>query len=167
MSLEIKNFNFRDATEEEYAALVKCRNQIRLEQLPDDPPIPLDEAIQGYKNIPDFIELVPWVAQDSNKNEILAYGLINFSREDNLHMAQFAINVLPEFRRQGLGKQFLARIIEVAQKEIKFIIRKILDTNQAELEFLEVDTAKLEEMIAKDWPTITYTEVLKILLPLR
>lgn len=54
-------------------------------------------------------------------------------------------------------------VIAVAQAEIKFIIRKILDTNQAELEFLKVDTAKLEAMITKDWPTITYTEVLKIL----
>ncbi len=54
-------------------------------------------------------------------------------------------------------------VIAVAKDEIKFIIRKILDTNQAELEFLEVDHVKLEAMIAKDWPTITYTEALKIL----
>ena len=54
-------------------------------------------------------------------------------------------------------------VIAVAKDEIKFIIRKILDTNQAELEFLEVDHVKLKAMIAKDWPTITYTEALKIL----
>ena len=54
-------------------------------------------------------------------------------------------------------------VIAIAKDEIKFIIRKILDTNQAELEILEVDTGKLEAMISKDWPTITYTEALKIL----
>ncbi|MCK5309937.1 MAG: asparagine--tRNA ligase [Thermoplasmata archaeon] len=54
-------------------------------------------------------------------------------------------------------------VIQVAKDEIKFIIRKILDTNAAELEFLEVDTEMLEAMIKKEWPTITYTEALKIL----
>ena len=54
-------------------------------------------------------------------------------------------------------------VIQVAKDEIKFIIRKILDTNQADLEFLEVDTGKLEAMISREWPTITYTEALDML----
>jgi mycothiol synthase len=37
--------------------------------------------------------------------------------EDNLHMAQFTIEVLPEFRRRGLARQFLSRIVEVARGE--------------------------------------------------
>lgn len=117
MSVEIKEFDFRNATEDEYTAFNKCRNQIRLEQLPDDPPIPLEESIQGLKNLPDYIETIPWVASGTNNTEMVAYGLTQYSLEDNLHMAQFVINVLPEFRRQGLGKQFLSKIIEVAKKE--------------------------------------------------
>ncbi len=54
-------------------------------------------------------------------------------------------------------------VIGVAKDEIKFIIRKILDTNGPELEILGTDTAKLEAMLDKEWPTITYTDALKIL----
>lgn len=118
MSIQIKIFNFRNATEDEYAAFNNCRNKIRLEQLPDDPPIPLAETIQGFQNFPDYIEVVPWIAKCNNdENDIVGYGMTQFSREDNLHMAQFSINVLPEFRKQGLGKEFLSKIVDVAQKE--------------------------------------------------
>jgi asparaginyl-tRNA synthetase len=54
-------------------------------------------------------------------------------------------------------------VIQVAKDEIKFIIKRILEENQAELELLEVDTPKLEKMLDKEWPTITYTEALNIL----
>jgi GNAT superfamily N-acetyltransferase len=117
MLIEIKEFDYRNATDVEYEVFNKCRNQIRAERLPDDPPIPLEESIQGLKHFPDFIELIPWVAWNNDETAIVAYGLTQFSLEDNLHLAQFVINVLPEFRRQGLGKSFLSRIVNVAKEE--------------------------------------------------
>ena len=55
MSIEIKEFDVKNVTDLEYEAFTKCRNLIRAERLPDDPPIPLEESIQGLKNIPDFL----------------------------------------------------------------------------------------------------------------
>lgn len=54
-------------------------------------------------------------------------------------------------------------VIEIAKEEIKFIIRRILEKNSADLEILKVDITNLENMIGKEWPTITYTEALNIL----
>jgi asparaginyl-tRNA synthetase len=54
-------------------------------------------------------------------------------------------------------------VIEVAKEEIKFIIERILECNQPELELLRVDTVKLAEMLEKNWPTITYTKALQVL----
>jgi len=57
----------------------------------------------------------------------------------------------------------LPELIEVAKKEIKFIIAEVLKYNKAELEILKRDYKKFEAMIKKDWPTITYDEALKII----
>jgi len=54
-------------------------------------------------------------------------------------------------------------VIQIAKDEIKFIITKILEKNQAELELLEVDIPKLESLLEKEWPTITYTQALDVL----
>jgi GNAT superfamily N-acetyltransferase len=37
--------------------------------------------------------------------------------EQNQHVAQFSLEVLPEFRRQGIGTALLRKIVEVAQRE--------------------------------------------------
>lgn len=122
MSLKIKLFDYRNAADFEYKAYNDCRNQIRAERLPDDPPIPLEEAIQGFKNFPDYIDLSLWVAWDERETSIMAYAMARLPQEDNLQLAQFVINVLPEFRRQGLGREFLSRIADVAAREKRKIL---------------------------------------------
>ncbi len=57
----------------------------------------------------------------------------------------------------------LKEVTEVAKEEIRFIIRKVLEKNEAELRFLGQDVEKLKLVAEKDFPTITYTEALKIL----
>jgi len=57
----------------------------------------------------------------------------------------------------------LEECTEVAKEEVRFIIKRVLENNRKELEFLGRDTKALEEMVKKDLPTITYTEALNIL----
>lgn len=57
----------------------------------------------------------------------------------------------------------LPELIDIAKKEIKFIIAEVLKYNKPELEILKQDYKKFEAMIKKDWPTITYDEALKVL----
>ncbi len=54
-------------------------------------------------------------------------------------------------------------VSEIAKEEIKHIIKRVLEENRAELELLEADIEELERAVEKEWPTITYTEALKIL----
>lgn len=54
-------------------------------------------------------------------------------------------------------------ITEMAKDEIKFILKEVLDNNKHELEILGQDIKKLEKILKSDFPTITYTEALKIL----
>ena len=54
-------------------------------------------------------------------------------------------------------------VTQVAKDEVKFILKEVLKHNNRELEILKQDIKKLERISNSDFPTITYTEVLKIL----
>ena len=125
-NIQIIPINRSSASQEEYAALNRHANRIRKERLPDDPPIPLEETIQNLQNIPDFIDLHIWAGWTPGRGEMAAQGGIVIARVDeNQHLAQFDITVLPAYRQQGLGRQILSRIAEVAQIEN----RRLLITN--------------------------------------
>ena len=49
--LQIKTFDLRNASDHEYAAAHIFANRLRAEQLPDDPPIPLDEIKIGRAHV--------------------------------------------------------------------------------------------------------------------
>jgi len=54
-------------------------------------------------------------------------------------------------------------IISYGEGLIKYIVKKVLEKNKAELELLERDVKKLEPTIKKRFTRITYDEVLKLL----
>lgn len=116
-SFHIRPFS-PDASEVEFAALNRHTNRIRLERLPDDPPIPLQETIQNIKSLPPFVDLRLWAAWNTEQSEIIGLGNIFFLRtEENQHLGQFEISVVPEHRRHGLGRQLLRLIAEAARQE--------------------------------------------------
>jgi asparaginyl-tRNA synthetase len=54
-------------------------------------------------------------------------------------------------------------VIEMGKEEVRFILKEVLRNNKRELEFLGQDCNKLKEISESDFPTITYTEAIKIL----
>lgn len=57
----------------------------------------------------------------------------------------------------------LDEVTQVAKDEVKFLVKRVLDENRAELDILGRDISRLETCLEKDFPTITYTEALDIL----
>ena len=57
----------------------------------------------------------------------------------------------------------LEECTEVAKDEVRFIVKKVLENNREDLEILGRDIRVLESVVGKDFPTITYTEALRIL----
>lgn len=117
MTIEIRPFDFRKATEDEYRLWNVCRNLIRAEVLPDDPPIPLEEMIQRLKNFSPYMDYQVWAAWEVEEPAIVAYGEIWLPLTDNLHVAHFDIHVLPEYRRQGLARRLLPWIWDEARRK--------------------------------------------------
>jgi GNAT superfamily N-acetyltransferase len=121
-SIEIRPFD-RDASETNFEALNQHINRIRSERLPDDPPIPLQETIQNLRSIPPFVELRQWAGWMDGGREIAALGDVVILRtEENQRLAQFEINVLPQYRRRGVGRRLLRRIAELAGQEGRSVL---------------------------------------------
>jgi asparaginyl-tRNA synthetase len=57
----------------------------------------------------------------------------------------------------------LHEVTEVAKDEVRFILQEVLNHNKHELKVLSQDIKKLERIAKSEFPTITYTEALKIL----
>jgi GNAT superfamily N-acetyltransferase len=113
----IHSINLRSASDHEYACLNAFKNILRGEALPEDPPLPYDEDVQRWRTMPDFIEEATWAVWDGGAERIIACGDgYIFHTGDNEHAIDFNIEVLPEYRRKGLGRRLLGLVVEVAHK---------------------------------------------------
>ncbi|MFZ4662604.1 MAG: GNAT family N-acetyltransferase [Caldilineaceae bacterium] len=133
----IRPFDLVNATEREYRAMNAFQNRMRAEVLPDDPPIPLSEEIQGWRNIPDEVKVWVWgVWQDDET--IVASADMWISCVDNLHLAGFDVKVAPERRRQGLARQLLPLIIaRAALEERRLLMAETYDLVPAGTSFMQ------------------------------
>jgi mycothiol synthase len=114
----IRPIDLRNACEDDYARLSALNDRLRAERLPDDPPVPLEESIEEWRNIPAFVGVSAWVIEEAAGGQAVARGTAYVLRTgENEHLAQFEIGVLPEFRRQGLARRLLAPIAEFARQE--------------------------------------------------
>jgi len=125
----IISLDLKTASEREYAALSDLFNRIRSETHPDDPPIPLETRVRRWQNLPPFMGISVFIAREPEGEKIKAAGMIQFMRtQENQHLAQFDLNVLPEYRRQGLGSRLLAEIVKVAVRENRRVL--VCQTNE-------------------------------------
>src|SRR5215216_2695830 len=126
MSETIVNFqkiDLRAASDYEYECLGKFKNILNREYFPDDPPVPLEEQIQNWRSIPEFVEIDGYIGWNDSRSEILAYcdtGLENIG--SNEHIAFFRIEILPPYRCQGLGRQMLGMILPFAKEHQRSLL---------------------------------------------
>ena len=125
---EIHELDIAKITQADFIRMHEHSSQIRSELLPDDPPISLEEMIQNFKTIPPFIQLRRWHAHKPGNEQIAAIvEALWLLTEENQHLMQFDIEVLPEHRRQGLGKRLLALAREAAHTQNRRLL--IANTN--------------------------------------
>lgn len=74
--------------------------------------------VAKMQSIPAFITMFPQVAWNLERSEIVGRASISFmNTQENKHLAWCDLGVLPEYRRQGIGRRLLAAIAEVPQRE--------------------------------------------------
>ena len=116
--LSIEPLDLKTASDAELALVHDFFSKMRAERHPDDPPITLAENLARWRSLPPFIRLSGFGAWTPDHSALVALGtVVVVDMEANQRLAQAELEVLPEYRRQGLGKQLLGRLAEVAQRE--------------------------------------------------
>jgi len=131
-------FDIRRASPREYAGLNTFRNLLRLEIIPEDPPIPLAEETQRLQAMPPISEFAAWAVWDKRRERMLAYAHTEiFHTGDNEHLIEFYVEVLPELRRRGLARALLHLTAKEARsKNRRLLITETNDRVPAGAEFL-------------------------------
>jgi mycothiol synthase len=113
---EIRSIDLRAATDAEYASLSALKNTMRYESLPEDPPWPTEEQTRRFQSMPALKDNTAWIAWDADQDRVVALAQADiFLTGDNPRLLWFEIDVLPEFRRQGLGRLMLRQIADHAR----------------------------------------------------
>ncbi len=113
---EIRAFDLRAATANEYAHYNAFLNLMRAEILPEDPPVSCYEDTDRCRTMPDFIHEGDWGIWDRAGSRMIAFAACAAEYSgDNMHAAELFLQVLPEFRRQGLGRELLRRVVAYAR----------------------------------------------------
>lgn len=113
IDIDIKNADM--ASFERIHSLFTC---IETERNPDDPPISIEMLKQRWQNQPDFVNIQAWVIEPQPDQPFVASAwAVYLETEENRHLMQVMIGVLPAFRRQGLGRRLLQQIVEYTRSK--------------------------------------------------
>lgn len=128
--LQMTVFNPVDATDQEIEAYHRLVNRIRRERWPEDRPKDLEETTARLRKMPAFMEPQFWAVWQANGVELAGVGeFYTYDFEDNQHVADFYIAVVPEMRRQGIARGLLRAIVAEAQARRRSLLITELDSN--------------------------------------
>lgn len=106
------------AGDEEFAALQKFSNATQAERLPDDPPASLESIKANWQTAPDFYKRHVWLVWDNEQTAVIGQVVFVYTEmEENKHLGQLTIGVLPAYRRQGIARQLLKLIAPEVKRQ--------------------------------------------------
>lgn len=114
---EVHPFDPTRATDQDFDAWNAFANHMQAERMPSEPAIPLDQTVRYLKLTSPLAERYLWAAWSDDGQELIARAdMLVLLMEENKHMAQLELEVLPEWRRRGLGTRFLERAVTAADE---------------------------------------------------
>jgi GNAT superfamily N-acetyltransferase len=92
------------------------------ESRPEDPPTPVSSTRIGLQNIPDFVAFRVFLGRAADRS-IAASATVSWTKtDDNRHLAQAGISVLPEFRRRGIAKALLSLVVDAVEADDRTLV---------------------------------------------
>ena len=119
MQLTVQKMNTETLADKDLRGFTKLTNQLRAEMWPDDPPRTSEywqKHFAGLQTLDDWKEHF-WLVWDGD--EAVGRGWGGLPYEDNLHLMQISLYVLPTYRRQGVAKRLLAELTNLAEAEAR------------------------------------------------
>ncbi len=169
-TLSVHRVDIRNADEREYRGLHEFQSRLELERTPEDPPTAYEQRVGWWRNTPPKFEHYSWVIWEADGSRVIAdAGATIFRSEQNQHVLDFGIGVLPECRRRGLARQLLRAVVEFAESQQRrlliawtvdsvpageaFLLRlgaeRGLEQHTNQLVIADVDTGLLDQWIER------------------
>ena len=175
MKFDVDKTNHKELEGDMLSAFHTHHNIIRAERFPDDAPISKAELAARLQSIPPFVIPHLWLVRRAGETAVIAKAeLLLIDSNENQHWGQMTLDVLPEWRRHGLGSWLLRLMAETAQAAGRRLLiaptyglvpageafmkhigaQKGLETHTNQLAMETVDQTLLD-----DWLTWAETEV--------
>lgn len=115
MSITITHYSRDTITDDVILARAAHAGRMHAEEMPEDPPLIVADALQRVRNLPTFVRLHTWIVREDG--HIVADATLNWAELDsNREAANVDVSVEPHLRRRGLGVQLLALAVAGAAK---------------------------------------------------
>lgn len=126
LGVELREFVPSAASEAEWQAFLSVGNQEDKEEKPDDPPTTLDDLKKSLLNMPSFVKFTGWLAfRGATPIATMFAGYM--LTEENQHLMQFDLYLVPDERRKGVGSRLLHWVVDLAQANNRRLL--ITDTS--------------------------------------
>ena len=124
----IDALDLQTATDAEISEIAQFRQELAIEQRPEDPPTPLGVIEQWLRSRPPGQWRAIFIARDG-AGELAGYGVgaRNLKDIDNPHIYWSEIAVKPEHRRRGLARALFARVLDSLEGEDLTVISETTD----------------------------------------
>jgi mycothiol synthase len=121
--LELRKFTPNAATDSEFSAINAFNNALHAEVWPEDASKPLSHTIRSIRGLQQLNDLRVHTFFLWAGARICAEAEVHVPlREDNRHLAFAGIEVLPDYRRQGLAKRLLPHVADTTSAEGRRLI---------------------------------------------
>lgn len=126
----LNRFDPATATDAEFRARHAFLNLIRREAHPDDPPRSLQSTIDNARAWQVFEDVDIQVWDVVQEGEVVAELFATVAhREDNRHLMNVNLQVLPAHRRRGLGTALLEKAVQLAEAENRTLLISFTHAN--------------------------------------
>lgn len=115
--MELTRFVPGEASPDDWRRLAHFTHLVAAEEYPDDPLLSEESIRQSWLNIPPIILREAWLVRRPDGEVIAALYVDLITMEENRHLAQLRISVLPAARRQGIGTLLLEKASEIVEAE--------------------------------------------------
>jgi mycothiol synthase len=114
--VSVEEVDLAATSDEEVEAITAFRNAMQAEVDPADPPWGVDAVALDVRNWPPFMRHRAFLGRDAS-GAVVATGIADwFVGEENQHIVDVQLAVLPADRRKGIAKALLERVVEVADE---------------------------------------------------
>lgn len=114
----IREIDVRNISDDDIANYNRYNNILKAERRPEEPPTPIELSTAGWRNIPGFVDVWEWAVIDDATGDIVASANcgIDSTAEENLHLLEAGVSVLPDHRGRGIAKALLPCVVDKARE---------------------------------------------------